>query len=118
MPIEYYISFLGDWISYAGILVVLMGVIITIGKLIRFFFLGLNEERSLNLRHSLMMYLSLGLDFSIAKDVIITLSLERTDYDALIQLVVIIIIRVLLSVFVHLEEGSLHSGRKRKKKKA
>lgn len=117
--IETYISELGMWIAYTGVAVVLLGVIVTLVRLLIFLFTGLNDERAALLRHSLMIYLSLGLDFLIAKDVIVTLSLEQGDYEGLIQLGVIILIRILLSFFVHFEEKEINVARlKSKAKKA
>lgn len=106
--IETYINELGLWIAYAGVLVVVIGVFLTLARLLHYWFTGMNEEHALALRHSLMIYLSLGLDFIIAKDVIVTLSLEQSDYQGIIQLVAVIGIRILLSYFVHLEEKVLH----------
>jgi uncharacterized membrane protein len=120
MLLDSYIQQLGDIIAYIGVFVVLIGVLITIGRLIHFFATGFNEEYSKKLRHALMVYLSLGLDFLIAKDVILTLLLEEGDYRSIIQLAVVIVIRILLSYFVHLEEGSLHGfvpAKKVKKKR-
>lgn len=116
--IETYISLLAEWIAFAGVGVVILGVLVTIVKLLVYFVTGFNELRAAKLRHSLMIYLSLGLDFLIAKDVIITLSLEGDDVQAFIQLGAVILIRMLLSVFVHLEDKELHlvSGRSKGKK--
>lgn len=102
------IQHIGGWIAYIGVVVVLLGVLITIGRLIHYVVTGFDEFKAASLRHSLMIYLSLGLDFLIAKDVIVTLSLESGDYQAILQLAVVILIRILLSYFVHLEEKALH----------
>lgn len=115
MDIEQFTQIASLWISYIGIFVVLFGVAITLWKLLRFVFTGLNDEEAKGLRHSLMVYLSLGLDFIIARDVILTLTLENGDYRTIIQLAGVILIRILLSLFVHLEEGALHLKKKAKK---
>lgn len=104
-------------ISYIGVFVVLLGVLVTLWNLIKYLSKGLDDVEAGKLRHSLMVYLSLGLDFIIARDVILTLTLEDGDYQTIIQLAVVIVIRILLSYFVHLEEGSLHGFVKAKKKK-
>lgn len=105
---DIYIEILGQYIAFAGAAIVLLGVVITLVRFVIFLATGLSDERTARIRHSLMIYLSLGLDFLIAKDVIVTLSLERGDYESLIQLGIIIVIRILLSVFVHLEEKEIH----------
>lgn len=115
--IEEYITLVGDWISYTGVFVVILGVLVTLFKLLHYVFTGLSEENTGKLRHSLMIYLSLGLDFLIAKDVIITLTLEQGDINSFLTLGMVIIIRMMLSVFVHLEDKELHIIELRNKKK-
>lgn len=102
------INFLADLIAYAGVAVVVTGVVITIGRLIHFVLTGFDQYRAAELRHALMVYLSIGLDFIIAKDVILTLSIQGGDIEAILQLAIVIGIRFLLSFFVHFEERSLH----------
>ncbi|MFT7183808.1 MAG: putative membrane protein [Oceanicoccus sp.] len=115
--IENYIIIVGDWISYTGVLIVILGVFVTLFKLLHYVFTGLNDENTARLRHSLMIYLSLGLDFLIAKDVIITLSLEQGDVNNFLTLGLVILIRMMLSIFVHLEDKELHIISMRSKKK-
>jgi len=115
--LEQTILLIGDLISYTGVAVVILGVLVTMFKLLHFVFTGLDEDHTAKLRHSLMIYLSLGLDFLIAKDVIITLSLEHGDIDSFMTLGLVILIRMMLSVFVHLEDKELHIIEKRGKKK-
>lgn len=114
MTLAQLIEWIAVSIAYMGVAIVLVGVLVTVIRLAHFLFTGLNEERSRILRHSLMMYLSLGLDFLIAKDVIVTLSLESSDFEGLLQLVAVIFVRILLSYFVHLEEGVLRMPGKTK----
>jgi uncharacterized membrane protein len=106
--LELMIQNLGDWIAMMGIFIVILGVVVTVVRFVKYLFTGFSEERSAKLRHSLMIYLSLGLDFLIAKDVIVTLALDSGDIPGLIQLGAVIVIRILLSFFVHLEEKVLH----------
>lgn len=108
MSVESLIMLLGNWISFAGVGIVILGVFVTLAKLLVYFANGFDEERAARLRHSLMIYLSLGLDFLIAKDVIITLSLEGGDIQDFYQLGAVVLIRVMLSLFVHLEDKELH----------
>ena len=105
------IFLIGDVIAYIGILVICIGVIITLFRLVHYFCFDFSEERARYLRHALMIYISLGLDFLIAKDVVLTLLIESGDFDALIQLAAVIGLRVALSFFVHLEEKTLHVGK-------
>jgi uncharacterized membrane protein len=114
--IEELIILIADWISYTGVFIVILGVMVTLFKLLHYVFTGLDEENTAKLRHSLMIYLSLGLDFLIAKDVIITLSLEHGDINSFLTLGLVILIRMMLSVFVHLEDKELHIIDKRQKK--
>lgn len=116
MLIQDIIQQLGMWIAYAGVAVVVLGVIVTLGRLLHYLFTGFSDERAVSLRHSLMIYLSIGLDFIIAKDVMVTLSLEQAEYQGLIQLGAVIIVRILLSYFVHLEEKVLYLSEVRAKK--
>jgi len=115
--VQEYILMIGDWISYTGVAVVILGVLVTLLKLIHYFFTGLTEQNTAKLRHSLMIYLSLGLDFLIAKDVIITLSLEHGDLNSFLTLGLVILIRMMLSIFVHLEDKELHLINQRQKPK-
>lgn len=117
--LDIYIAELASWIAYVGVAIVLLGVMVTLYRFAAFLATGFDDEKALMLRHSLMLFLSIGLDFLIAKDIIVTLSLEQSDYYGLIQLGVIILIRILLSYFVYLEEKVIHlykgkGGKKRK----
>ncbi len=104
MNLEYAILAVGNWISAISVVIIVLGVLVTIVRLLNYLLTGFNDAKAAALRHSLMIYISLSLDFLIAKDVVVTLSLKNGDYPSLIQLAVVVLIRVLLSYFVRSEQ--------------
>lgn len=118
--IENLILLVANWISYTGVAIVVIGVLVTLIQLLLYFVKGLDEWEAARLRHSLMIYLSLGLDFLIAKDVILTLSLEQGDIESFVTLGLVIAIRMLISLFVHFEDKELSriQARRSAKKKS
>lgn len=115
--INAYIETISLWIGYLGVAIVVFGSLMTLVKYVLALPKGARDETFAELRHYLMMHLSVGLDFLIAKDVILTLSLENGSYHNLIQLGIVIAVRIVLSYFIHLEEGVLHTLLPMKKKK-
>lgn len=117
--IEQIIANIALYIGYVGILIVIYG---SVGSFLKFLYYlpsGHPEREFSQIRHYLMLYLTVGLDFLIAKDVILTLAIEREGYAGLIQLLLIVSIRIILSYFIHMEETFLHkfkSTRKPQKK--
>ncbi len=106
MDITLLVNWISEVIAYAGVVVVIVGVVVTLVKLVHYLLTGFSTERAIQLRHVFMIYLSLGLDFIIAKDIIVTLSLDGRDLPTVLQLVLVIGVRFLLSFFVHFEEKS------------
>ena len=106
--IEEYIRIIATWIAYIGVFMVVIGALGSFLKFLYYIPTGHPEREFSELRHYLMLYLTVGLDFLIAKDIIVTLSIEREGYTGLIQLLIIVVIRIFLSYFIHMEETFLH----------
>jgi uncharacterized membrane protein len=106
---EYWSQVIAQCIGYIGVAVVIIGVI---DMTIRFIFSFTKfNDNSARLRYSLMRYLELSLDFFIAKD-IINLSMDNTDYSAIIRIAITIGIRIVLSYFILFQERSIHKSGK------
>lgn len=103
------IQLIAECIGYIGVAIVVIGVVdMTIRFIFSFTKFNTNSDR---LRYSLMRYLELSLDFFIAKD-IISLSMDSTDYLAIVRIAITIGIRIVLSYFIHFQERSIHKSGK------
>lgn len=107
--LEELVLLVGDIIAFIVLAIIALGAAVTLGKLGAYIFSGFNDLKAARVRHSFMTYLSIALDFLIAKDIVLTLTLDRhhNEYQGVISLVVIVLVRVLLSYFIHLEEKVL-----------
>ncbi|MBU0981598.1 DUF1622 domain-containing protein [Patescibacteria group bacterium] len=105
--LEQYIALIALWIGYVGIAIVLFGVLGSVFKFLYYLPSGHSEEGFARMRHFLMLYLTISLDFLIAKDIILTLSIEREGYIGLVQLLLLVTVRIFLSYFIHMEESFL-----------
>lgn len=99
----------GDIISYVVLFTIALGATVTLVRLLVYLVSGFNQEKAAHARQSFMIYLSIALDFLIAKDILLTLGLNENEegYSGVIRLLVVISIRVLLSYFIHFEEHQI-----------
>lgn len=113
--LEMYIQIVALWIGYVGVAIVMYGAVGSLFKFLYYLPSGHPEREFSQLRHYLMLYLTVGLDFLIAKDIILTLAIEREAYMELVQLLLIVSVRIILSYFIHMEESFLHKFKSSRK---
>jgi len=109
--IDIYIEYTAKIIEIAGVLTILAGTILAIGKFI--FSMQKNNKRSYKLlRQELGKGILLGLEILVAADIIATVVTEPT-MDKVLTLGVIVLIRTFLSLSIELEiEGKFPWQRK------
>lgn len=100
---QYWIQQIAEAIGFIGVGVVVIGVIIMTYKFVMS--IGKFEDNSAKVRYGLMRYLELSLDFFVAKD-ILSLSVNDSDYSSIIRIVIIISVRLVLSLFIHIQSKS------------
>jgi len=118
MDLAFYIEKIALGVAYIGVFIVLLGVLGTFFKFLYYLPSGHPEREFSEIRHFMMLYLTLGLDFLIAKDIMLTLLIERGEgYTELFQLLIIIAIRIILSYFIHMEDSFLQKFKSERKPK-
>lgn len=99
--INLYIEYIAKFIEAAGILTIVIGTAMSLGKFI--FSLQKTEDRSYKLlRQELGKGILLGLEILVAGDIIATVVTEPT-MDRVLVLGVIVLIRTFLSISIELE---------------
>ena len=107
---HYILFFIQKGISLCGVLVILIGVLIALGRYIHYVFFSFinNNESAFSINHirlSLGRILTLGLEFIVAADLISTTT--APDYYTIGIVAIIVLIRTVLSYTLNREINSI-----------